>query len=204
MSPALLRISIALALAWTLACGRPPGVPDQSVTGQHLPFDREPRQNGISPSQSGVPSNTRVPEGTSLAVSLRKPLSSATARPGDSFEGALDDPVVVEQQTLLPRGTQVRGRVLDARRSSSSQNPGYLRITLVSVTFGSKTILIDTSSIFAKAGPHDRASAAATNSMGGNSGVPNPGPNASSNPNEVLFTPDRRLTFRLAQAVDLQ
>jgi len=128
-----------------------------------------------------------VPEGTFLTVRLSKPLSSVSSHAGDSFEGTIDEPIVVDQQTLLPRGSQVSGRVLDAKSADGPRDPGYLRVTLVSVNAAGRTVLIDTSSIFAKATP--RPSAA-----GG------PAPTS----NDVLFTPDRRLTFRLAQAVDLQ
>jgi len=144
-----------------------------------------------------VPSNARLAEGTTFVVKLGKALSSISARPGDRFEGVLDDPVVVEQQTLLARGTQVSGRVLDAKRGGGPQNPGYLRITLMSVRNGTKTILIDTSSIFVKAGSHERTGMQSTQESAGESAP-------TSGRSEVVFTPERRLTFRLAQPVDLQ
>jgi hypothetical protein len=126
-----------------------------------------------------------IPEGTFLTIRLSKPLSSVSAHAGDGFEGEIDEPVVVDQQTLLPRGSQVSGRVLDAKSAEGPRDPGYLRVTLISVNGAGKTILIDTSSIFAKATP--RPSASTTSAS-----------------NDVLFAPDRRLTFRLAQAVNLQ
>lgn len=204
MSPTLQRVWLALALVGAVSCGRPPGVPEQTSTTQRVPFDREPRPGGISPSQSVVPSNARVAEGTTLVVRLGKALSSGSARPGDRFEGVLDDPVVVEQQTLLAQGTEVSGRVLDAKRGSGPQNPGYLRITLMSIRNGTKTILIDTSSIFEKAGSHERPSGGISSQS---SGATQEGPHASSpasNHGEVVFTPERRLAFRLAQPLDLQ
>jgi len=126
-----------------------------------------------------------IPEGTFLTVRLSKPLSSVSAHAGDGFEGTIDEPIVVDEQTLLPRGTQVSGRVLDAKSAVGQRNPGYLRVTLVSVNAAGRTVLIDTSSIFAKATPRLATGAAPPS-------------------NDVLFTPDHALTFRLAQAVDLQ
>lgn len=121
------------------------------------------------------------------------PLSSANAHAGDGFEGSLDEPVIADGQTLVQPGARVSGRVLDAKPSSGPHNPGYLRVTLVSIIARNKIVLIDTNSIFTKAAPRgdralaDHAPAAGTADSG-----------------EVVFTPDHRLTFRLAQAVDLQ
>lgn len=189
MSPRItLSLTLGVALGITTACGRPPGVPDSpsnSQNSQTLPFDRQPPPTTAT-SHSLIPPAT-LPEGTFLTVRLSKPLSSASARAGDSFEGALDDPVIVDHETLLPRGATVSGRVLDVRRFASLQSPGYLRITLVSVTSSGKTFLIDTSSIFAKAAQRPSPSGAIKPASG-----------------DVNFSPDRRLTFRLAQAVDLQ
>ena len=84
-----------------------------------------------------------------------------------------------EGQTLVPRGTAVVGRVLDAKQSVGNER-GYLRIALVSVEVGGKTVLIDTSSIFAKAGARDGGAT-----------------------KEVVLTPERRLTFHLTQGVEL-
>ena len=192
ITPPAVALACALSLlAAGLACGRPAGVPDSSSgSTQKLPFDREPRSGGISPSESVIPASARLSEGTSLAVRLRKPLSSATARPGDSFEGTLDDPIVDGEQTLIARAATITGRVLDAKRSTGARAPGYLRITLVSVDIAGKIVLIDTSSIFVKAGSHDDR-------------PPATGP-APVGQNDAVISADRRLTFRLAQALDLK
>ena len=177
---------VLLALALAVACGKPTGVPQPSPNGtQDLPFDRESRPNGISPSQSLIPPTKRLVAGTSIFVRLHTTLSSASAHPGDSFEGTLDEPVVVDAQTLISPGAAVTGRVLDAQHSTGGRNPGYLRIALVSVQVGGKTILLDTSSIFAKGTTRD--------------------PNAGAGPGarDIAFTPDRRLTFHLTEATDL-
>jgi len=186
----MLSAIVLLALALVLACGKPTGVPQPSPnTTQTLPFDRESRSNGISPSQSLIPPTKRVAEGTPISIRLRTPLSSASAHAGDSFDGSIDESVVVDGQPLIASGAGVIGRVLDAQHSTGSANPGYLRITLVSVNVAGKTILLDTSSIFAKGSSH-----------GGPAGrVSGDGKNRS----DIAFTPDRRLTFHLTQATDL-
>ena len=74
-------------------------------------------------------------------IRLRAQLSSASARVGDTFDGTIDDPVANDGQTLVPRGAAVVGRVLAAKSSEGSDN-GYLRIALVSMQAGGKTVLL--------------------------------------------------------------
>jgi hypothetical protein len=171
---------IFVALGLTVACGRQPSVPETaSGDAQKLPFDRESRGNGVSPTKSLVPEATRLPEGAAIAVRLRAPLSSASAHAGNTFDGTIDEPVVDEGRTLIPRGAAAVGRVLDAKQSAGNER-GYLRVALVSVQVGGKTVLLDTSSIFAKAGARDGGAT-----------------------REVVLTPERRLTFHLTQGVEL-
>jgi len=165
------------------SCGRPSGVPDSDAS-QKLPFDRQP-SNGTTPTQTFVPP-TRVPEGTSLTVRLAQPISSASARSGDSLDCSLDDPIVIDDQTLIPRGAHIMGRVLDAKASSGPDDPGYLRIALSSVEVRGSVLPIDSSSIFSKAPVHPDHS---------------PSPRL---PNDVSISPDRRLTFRLARTIDVR
>jgi hypothetical protein len=165
------------------SCSRPTGVPD-SDTSQKLPFDREPAK-GTTPTQSLIPP-IRVPEGTSLTVRLTQPISSASARAGDSLDCSLEDPIVLDEQTLIPRGSLIKGRILDAKASSGADDPGYLRIALVSIDVRGAILPIDSSSIFSKAPVHPDHSSSARFL------------------NDVMIPPDRRMTFRLAHTIDLQ
>jgi hypothetical protein len=206
---ALLRFAasaaVLLIVTFTTACARPPeGNSSSAGDSQKLPFDRQPRRDGISPSQTWVPSATKLPEGTTIVVRLQSTLSSASSRPGDSFTATIDEPVEIEGRTALARGVTATGRVLESRNSSSnfstgtfsnsggSLEPGYLRIVLEKLNIGDRPILIETSSIFAKGGPPREE----PNSSGGSQ---SPGAHE-----DIIFETGRRLNFRLAQAVDLQ
>jgi hypothetical protein len=63
----------------------------------------------------------------------------------------------------------------------------------VSLNAGGKTVMIETSSIFAKAGPHENQKSALGKA-----------PGATAKDKDIVFDTDRRLTFRLAQSADLQ
>src|SRR5271157_1383841 len=129
---------ILLTLSLLYACGRPPADnASNSADSQKLPFDRPPRSTGISPSQSLIPSATKLPEGTPIPIRLQSALSSRSSHAGDTFSATIDEPVVIDGQTLVARGTLATGRVLEAKPAASprgqSLEPGYLRIVLVSL-----------------------------------------------------------------------
>lgn len=195
MSYAHCTAVVLLALSLVCGCARPPAENASNSDSQKLPFDRQPRSTGVSPSQSLLPSTTKLPEGTGLPVRLQSALSSASSHAGDTFSATIDEPVMIDGQTLVPSGTPAAGRVLEAKPAASSRGnsrePGYLRIVLVSLNVGGRTVMIETSSIFAKGGSREERNAA-------------PGKAANSTTKDIVFGRDRRLNFRLAQTADLQ
>lgn len=196
--PKFVRLNLLfLALSMFCACSRPPADdPANSPDAQKLPFDRVPRSSGISPSQSLMPSTTKLPEGTAIAIRLQSELSSASSHAGDSFYGVVDEPVMVDGQMFVARDTPATGRVLEAKAASSHEKTGgYLRIVLVGLNVDGKPVAIETSSIFAKGGSREERSSGAGRDSSASS---------RNREKDISFGPDRRLSFRLAQGVDLQ
>src|SRR5580658_858898 len=193
-------IVILLTLSFLCACGRPPAEDASNSDSQKLPFDREPRSTGISPSQSLIPSATKLPEGTPIPIRLQSALSSASSHAGDTFYADIDEPVVIDGQTLIARGTLATGRVLEAKAAASSLDPGYLRLVLVSLKVGGRPVIIETSSIFAKGGLREERKPA----TGVASGATQSYKDKDKDKRDVSLGIDRRLNFRLAQTVDLQ
>jgi hypothetical protein len=196
------RIASIVLMLSLCGCGRPPADSSSNSDSQNLPFDRQPRSTGISPSQSLIPSSTKLPEGTPIPVRLQTALSSASAHAGDTFYATVDEPVTIDGQTLVARGTTATGRVLEVKAAASSQEnslgsslePGYLRIVLVSLNVGGRRVAILTSSIFAKAGSRDEPNRATSKAS-----------RSDANKNkDIEFGVDHYLDFRLAQTVDLQ
>ena len=194
------RIAVVLlTLSLLCACSRPPADDSSNLAAsQKLPFDREPRSTGVSPSQSLLPSTTKLPEGTPIPIRLRSALSSVSSHAGDTFNATLDDAVVIDGQTLVDRGTSATGRVLEAKPSAGSVEPGYLRIVLVSLDVGGRAVIIETSSIFAKGGSREERNPATGKAPGASQ------KDATQKDKNIVLGTDRRLNFRLAQTVDLQ
>jgi hypothetical protein len=188
-------VAVLLMFSLTNACRRPPEVAPESSSNSgapKLPFDQRPRSTGVSPSQSLIPSSTKLPEGTPITIRLQTALSSASSHAGDTFTATLDEPLVVDDQMLVPRGAIANGRVLEAKASAGPLEPGYLRVVLVSLNVGNGRVMIYTSSIFAK-GVSGEPMGPASRSDKGTGGD-----------RDILFGTDRRLNFRLAQTAELE
>jgi hypothetical protein len=202
------RIAVVLlTLSVLCACGRPPADNASNSDSPNLPFDREPRSTGISPSRSLIPSTTSLPEGTPIPVRLERALSSASGHAGDTFKATVDEPVIIDGRTLIARGTPATGRVLEAKPSTTSldrsSEPGYLRIVLVSLNVGGRPVMIETSSIFAKRGSREERTSPAGVAPGAGQKDKDKDKDRDKYKDIVLGI-DRRLNFRLAQTVDLQ
>jgi hypothetical protein len=195
-------VSLFVCLAFSLSCGRQTALSvDVIPNAQRLPFDRAPQTSGISPSHSFVPSVRRIPEGTAVTVSLENGLSSAKAHSNDTFTAVLDNPIVIDGQTIVPGGAVVTGRVLDARRAELPRDRGYLRIALTTLAVGGRQIPLSTSSLFAMGGSRRdwdpiESSHLAISANAAFEGI--------APAREVDLGPSRRLTFRLTEDLDLQ
>ncbi len=199
-------------------------VPSTPADPQKLPFDRDANAEGIAPSESLVPASHRVPVGTPITIRLQTGISSASAHAGDPFTAVLDEPIVVSGRTLAPRGTAVIGRVVAAKASGHLQDPGYLRVTLVSITVNGQSVPVQSSSIFVRGKSHETRNwesigggAAAGALIGGLAGggkgavlgstvgaAGGTGFAYTTGKKDVGFGAERRLTFRLTDAVEVK
>jgi hypothetical protein len=155
--------SLAVVLAMMLGCSSHPADNPQASnsdttdtsSNSKLPFDGAPKK-GLFSGNSLVPKEVNLAAGTPVTVRLQNAIGSDTATAGDSFDAVLDEPLVVDGQTVAPKDTAVRGRVLAVRKSGRLHNSGYLRIGLSSMELDGKSVPIQTSSIFVAGGSHKK------------------------------------------------
>ena len=209
-------LALALAVSLVAVCGlqitRAEAAPGQSATA---PFHHD---------NNAAVQKITVPAGTPIAIRMQSSVSSKTASSGDRFRAILDEPLVVEGKTVAPRGADVTGHVVAARSSGRLHKPGYLRLTLDSVTVNGKRTSLETSSIFLQASSHKKrntvliaggtgAGALIGGLVAGPKGAligaaagagAGTGTAYATGKKEIAVGVERRLTFRLRQPLTMQ
>jgi hypothetical protein len=128
-------------MAWILlmaGCGvgaQPPAIASDTPNSQQLPFSQTQNKPLV------------IPAKTAIYIRLQQRLSSASAHPGQTFTAVLDEPLRLDEQVIAPQGTPVEGKVVAVRESGHLHNPGYLRITLTSMTVNGKEVPLQTESV---------------------------------------------------------
>lgn len=170
-------LPVVLCLSWAGCSSRPAGVGSASPSSVEA---ASPSEDAAS-SEPSVPFGDAqsLPVGTLLAVRLQSPIYSDSPKNSATFIAFVDEPVVVEGATLVPRGASVAGRIEAARSSTMTHNRGYVRLTLDLVDISGRELPIRTASLFARGNP---ASAGNTS-------------------DRVSLEQGRRLTFRLTEPV---
>lgn len=245
MFPAAILI-LLLALS---ACSRTPkpaannsSSQNQAATSQPTSNDQSntapaPAPNAAAPAVPGASSSAPasasnapqqpepiiIPSGTPVTVRLQQTLSSASASPGERFEATIDEPVMVQDQIVIPVGATVYGHVVSAHHSGRLRHPGEIALTLDRVVLGQQTLPIATSEVVARGRSHKKRNwgligggtggGALIGALagGGKGALIGGGIGAAAGTTtalltgkkDVSFSAERRLRFRLRQDVSL-
>lgn len=165
-------LALLLIVAFAPACNRlgAAGGDDKATAdGKAFPFHSDPGaepnvpgdadRSGLAASaKQGLPfhslSHSRIlPSGTLITVRLERPLTSKEVHPGDVFTALVAEPVMIDGETVVARGTVVTGAIEGSQESPAPQIAGYIRLTLSAITVDGKPLPLQTSSLFAKGTP---------------------------------------------------
>lgn len=145
------RTAVVMLLATALLSTGCSGVGAQPPSNPVTTADNSDQKLPFTESKPAV-----IPASTAIYVRLQQALSSRTAQPGEKFSAVLDEPLMVDDQAVAPKGAPVEGRVVAARDSGRLHNSGYLRITLCSITVNGKSIPLQTNSMFVSGGTYKK------------------------------------------------
>src|SRR5450755_3026604 len=88
--------------------------------------DRDRRDDALPPpppppeapqAPQGPQGGFQVPSGTSLTVRMIDGVDSEKTRLGETFRASIDDPVMVDNQTVIPRGADAVVKLVEDRQS---------------------------------------------------------------------------------------
>ncbi len=181
-------VCLVLGLGLSQNCARsdPRGASGSPASEQKLPFHSETDQasasEGAHPAVSPDPKMANslpfgptartLPSGTLVTVQLENTLSTAKVRAGDSFTASVAAPLAIDGDRLIERGTAATGHIESMR---SRAGAGYFQLTLNAITVDGRPVLLQTSSLYARA--------------------------TAQQPDGVRVQKGRRLTFRLTSPV---
>ena len=125
---------------------------DDNVS-EERPTLRRTEGNVLRPSDETAPpppvqrSEVELPAGTNLVVRMIDAVDSETARVGQSFAAALDQPVMLNGETVIPRGADVTVKLVDAKESGKLTGRAELALSLMSVRVNGRMADINTQTV---------------------------------------------------------
>ncbi len=85
------------------------------------------------------PRVVEIPAGSNVSVRMIDSIDSETDRTGQIFRASLDAPIVVEDEIVVPTGTDVFVKLADARSAGRMTGRSELRLELVRMQFQGKS-----------------------------------------------------------------
>ncbi len=141
------RITVALLLLvlFLAACSRPSPTPtDNSAAPAGTPGAGPAA--GMGEKQAGL-STVTLPAGTVLTVRLSQALGSKISQSGQSFSGALAQPIEMDGKVVVPAGSEVTGTVAEAVPQGRFKGGAVLRLTLDSLNIKGTQHRIQTAAV---------------------------------------------------------
>ena len=101
-----------------------------------------------APAAAAQPAATvTIPAQTSVVVRMIDAVDSEKAKEGDTFAASLDQPVAIDGQTVLPAGSDMTVKLVQAQQSGKFTGKTELTVSLWSVRVNGKEIELNTQNI---------------------------------------------------------
>jgi len=150
-NPAVFPLAVLLSASISLLPGCKAGTQQQSSSSEQPQGSVNALgspQNPAAPApQPPPPAVVELPAGTRLHVRLDQDLGSKISHPGDPFSATVADDVIVDGQTVIPRGSHAEGTVVDAKALGHIKGGAYLELRLERVHTRWGSYPVETSSI---------------------------------------------------------
>ena len=91
--------------------------------------------------------SVELPEGTNLVVRMIDGVDSEENRVGQTFAASLDEPVLLNGETVIPRGADVVVKLVDARESGKLAGRSELTLDLVSVKVNGRMVDVNSETV---------------------------------------------------------
>ena len=127
----------------------PPGYSNSSSYPPPRPAVNEGYNN--YPNSAPPPPNTgpsvQVPAGMQIVVRLIDPVNSERDNLGQTYRASIDQPVIVNGQTVIPRGADAVATLIDAKQSGKIEGRTVLTLDLKTLTVNGRSYDIVTTGV---------------------------------------------------------
>ena len=97
-------------------------------------YNNGPQQAYNPPGGQVAGVDVTIPSGSMLRIRINRGLDSNHLKPGTPFDGTILNDVAADGQIAIPRGAQVQGTVVDAKKAGALSGHGELSLAINSVT----------------------------------------------------------------------
>ena len=110
-------------------------------------FANAPAYNAQAPTAPPATPAIQIPAGTQIVVRMIDAANSERDKLGQSYRASVDEPVMVNGQTVIPRGADATATLVDLQQSGKIEGRTVLTLDLKTVTAGGKTYDITTTGV---------------------------------------------------------
>lgn len=93
-----------------------------------------------------------IPAGTVLKVRMIDGVDSETSQLGQTFQASLDDPIMVDGQTVVPRGADIVAKLIEDKQSGKISGRTELTLDLVSMRINGRMVDLTTQEVTTSSG----------------------------------------------------
>jgi BON domain/YMGG-like Gly-zipper len=105
------------------------------------------------------PTRVEIPAGTSLRIQMIDPVDSTVNHTGDTFHASLLSPIVVDNQVVVPSGTDITAKLVNAKSAGHMTGQSELALELVRMEFAGRSYALATSEYTQKASSRSKRTA---------------------------------------------
>jgi hypothetical protein len=108
------------------------------------------RDQGFAREQPPPPppaNGLQVPTGTAITVRMIDSVDSTVARLGQTFHASVDEPVLVGDQTVIPRGADALVKLVEDQQSGKFEGRTVLTLVLTDITINGQTVNTTTADV---------------------------------------------------------
>lgn len=126
----------------------PPPPPAQQAESRPQLMRPDPAPAPAPPPAPMAQSGVDLPAGTNIVIRMIDGVDSETARPGQTFQASLDQPIMLpDGRMAVNRGADVVVKLVDAKESGTFTGRAELALNLQSIKVDGRTIDLNTQSV---------------------------------------------------------